>query len=538
NFISVPSVSNAITGGQAQITGMDSFEEAEKLASTIRIGGLKLELEELRSNVVGAQLGAEAISTSLKAGAIGIAVVALFMIAIYWVPGLASSIALCIYVSLTLVLLNAFNITLTLPGIAGIILSIGMAVDANVIIFARIREEIGTGKTVQSSIKIGFEKALSAIIDGNVTTLIAAVVLGIKGTGSVKGFAQTLGLGIIVSMFTALFITRFILNSFYALGIKDVKFYGMIKEKKSFDFIGKRKFFFAGAIIAIVAGFAAMGINSANGNGAMNYSLDFIGGTSTNVTLNEDLTIEEINEQVVPVFETITKDANIQPQKISGGNSIIVKTRALNVEEREALNTALVDNFGVDETLITSETIGSTISSEMQMDAIIAVLISLVLMLIYIWFRFKDPRFATSSIMSLVQDVLVVLTCYAVLRIPVGSNFIACELTIIGYSINATIVIFDRVRENMVGMKKNADLKELLNKSITQTLSRSIFTSLTTFITIGALYVLGVSSIREFALPLMVGIVAGTYSSVCLSGAFWYVAKTKFVKKEKNNSKK
>ena len=530
DFISVPTVQTVITEGQAQITGMDSFEEAEKLASQIRIGGLKLELEELRSNVVGAQLGSEAITTSLYAAAIGLALIAIFMIAVYYVPGFASVLALIIYTILTVLCINMFELTLTLPGIAGIILSIGMAVDANVIIFARIREEIATGKTVRSSIDIGFKKAMSAIVDGNITTLIAALVLGLKGSGTVKGFAQTLALGIVLSMFTALIITRVILKALFAIGLKDVKFYGIAKEPKSINFLGKRKVFFGISLALIVAGFVFMGVNTANTGKILNYSLDFVGGTSTNVTFNEDMPLADIDARVVPVIEDITKDANVQVQKVAGTNQVIFKTRTLNVEERQILTDALVANFGINDELITAETISSTISSEMKSDAIIAVVIAAICMLLYIWFRFKDIRFATSAVAALIHDVLVVLAFYAAARVSVGSTFIACMLTIVGYSINATIVIFDRIRENLAVMGKKDALDDMVNKSISQTLSRSIFTSLTTFVMVAALFILGVSSIREFALPLMVGIVCGTYSSVCITGALWYVLRTKIKK--------
>ncbi len=527
DFISVPRVQSAITDGQAQITGMESYEEADKLASQIRIGGLKLELEELRSNVVGAQLGSEAVKTSLEAGAIGLALVVIFMIAVYLIPGLASSIALIIYTILVVLCLNMFEITLTLPGIAGIILSIGMAVDANVIIFARIREEIASGKTVRSSIDVGFKKALSAIIDGNVTTLIAALVLGFKGSGTVKGFAQTLALGIVLSMFTALVVTRMLLKSFYTLGLKDEKFYGATKERKTVNFLGKRNVFFAISLVMIIGGFVCMGVNKGTTGTALNYSLDFVGGTSTNVTFSEDMDLSTLDAQVVPVIEKITKDANVQVQKVAGGNQVIFKTRTLDVDERQALTEALVENFGVNSDLITAETISSTISSEMRSDAIVAVIIAAICMLLYIWFRFKDLRFATSAVAALLHDVLVVLAFYALARVSVGSTFIACMLTIVGYSINATIVIFDRIRENLGSMSKKDSLDELVNRSISQTLSRSIFTSLTTFFMVAALFVLGVSSVREFALPLMVGIVCGTYSSVCITGALWYVLRTK-----------
>lgn len=533
-IVSAPSVNEEIKDGVAVITGMASYEEADKLASTIRIGGLKLELEELRSNVVGAQLGSEAIKTSLEAGAIGMALVVVFMIAVYFIPGLAASLALGIYVGLIVILLNAFDITLTLPGIAGIILSIGMAVDANVIIFARIREELATGKTVQSSVKIGFQKALSAIIDGNVTTLIAALVLGIKGSGTVRGFAQTLALGIIVSMFTALFVTRMILKAFYALGLKDAKFFGVAKEKKTVKFLSGRMVFFALSLCVIIGGFICMGVYQNSTGEALNYSLEFKGGTSTNITFNEDMTIEEIDEKVIPVIEEVTGDGNVQAQKVSGTNEVIIKTRTLSVDERETMNAALTENFGVDEEKITAETISSTISSEMRNDAILAVVIATACMLLYIWFRFKDVRFAASAVIALLHDVLVVLAFYAVARISVGSTFIACMLTIVGYSINATIVIFDRIRENLGTAKKNADLAEIANVSVTQTLSRSIFTSLTTFFMVAALFALGVTSIREFALPLMVGILCGTYSSICLAGSLWYLFRTKI----KGNSEK
>ena len=535
-IISAPAVQAEITDGRAVINGMSSFEEAENLASTIRIGGLKLELEELRSNVVGAQLGSAAIKTSLIAGAIGLGLVIVFMIAVYWIPGLASSIALCIYTVLMVLLLNGFDITLTLPGIAGIILSIGMAVDANVIIFARIREEIGTGKTVKSAMKIGFQKALSAIIDGNVTTLIAAAVLYFMGTGTVKGFAQTLALGIAVSMFTALFVTRLLLNAFYAAGLKDEKLYGRTKEHKNIDFLGKKAIFFVLSGAVIIGGFVAMGIYSSKSGNALNYSLEFKGGTSTNVTFNEDMSIEELDEKVVPKIEEISKDANVQTQKVQGTNQVIFKTVTMEVDQREELSSWLEEEFDVNPDTIMTETISSTVSSEMRTGAVVAVIVSSICMLIYVALRFKDVRFGASSVLALLHDVLVVLAFYAIARVSVGNTFIACMLTIVGYSINATIVIFDRVRENLKAGGSRAELKEVVNSSISQTLSRSIFTSLTTFVMVAVLYVLGVSSVKEFALPLMVGIACGTYSSVCLAGAFWYLLRTRIAKKEKKET--
>ena len=533
SFVSVPNVNNAIENGEAQITGSMSFEEADALASTIRIGGLKLELEELRSNVVGAQLGEQAISTSLKAGAIGLAIVFLFMIFVYYLPGLASGLALLIYTELVIVILNAFNVTLTLPGIAGIILGIGMAVDANVIIFARVKEEMERGKSVRNALKTGFQKAMSAIVDGNVTTLIAATVLWVKGSGTVKGFAQTLAIGIIVSMFTALVITRMIIYAFYAVGLRSEKLYyrPRKKERTTIPFLAKRKLFIGISLVVIIAGVAFMGVNASRGKGAFAYSLEFQGGTSTNVTFNKDYSIDEIDKEIVPILEEVTGDANVQTQKVAGTNQVIIKTVTLDLAKREALNKALVDNFGVDESKITAENISSTVSNEMRQDAIIAVIVATICMLLYIWFRFKDIRFATSAVTALLHDVLVVLTFYAIARIAVGNTFIACMLTIVGYSINATIVIFDRIREELRLKTKTTDLEEVVNKSITWTLTRSIYTSLTTFVMVAVLFVMGVSSIKEFAAPLMVGIICGAYSSVCITGALWYIMKTKIGKK-------
>ncbi len=529
--ISSPTVQQAITGGNAQITQISSYEEAERLASNIRIGSLSLQLSELRSNVVGAQLGSTAISTSLKAAAIGLMIVMLFMMIVYFVPGIAASIALAIYTCMVIATLYLFEVTLTLPGIAGIILSIGMAVDANVIIFARIREEIASGKSVKTSMDTGFKKALSAIIDGNVTTLIAAAVLFMLGSGSVKGFASTLAIGIILSMFTALVVTRLILNALFAVGLKAEKFFGKGKTFKPFHLIERRLIFFVISVVVIAAGLIAMGVNGAGGN-ALNYSLDFIGGTSTTMPFEESYTVEQIDKEMVPLVEGVTGDSNVQTTQVQGTNQIIFKTRTLALAEREELNQVFIEKYGINEDEIQSESISSAVSSEMRADAIKAVLIAVVCMLIYIWFRFSDARFAVSAILALVHDVLVVLTCYAVLRISVGNTFIACMLTIIGYSINDTIVIFDRIRENIKAkkVKDTAGLTEVSNLSLTQTLSRSINTSITTFIMVFMLWLLGVATIRDFALPLMVGLISGSYSSICVATQLWFEFKRKIGK--------
>ena len=524
DVISSPNVKEAINGGQASISPIESYEEANNIASTIRIGALPVKLTELRSNVIGATLGVEAISTSLKAAAIGIALVILFMLFVYRLPGLASSIALVLYVGLEIVLLQAFEVTLTLPGIAGVILSIGMAVDANVIIFTRIKEELGNGKATDKAIKAGFEKALSAILDGNITTLIAAAVLYLRGTGTVRSFATTLAIGIVVSLITALFVTRALLNAFYEFGAENPKLYGLKKETKIINFIRFRKVAYSLSALVIVFGFVMLFMNKKNTGYVFNYDLDFRGGSSTTITFDKDMSMAEIDEKVIPLFREATGgNASAQAAKVAGTNEVIVKTRTMTTEERTKLYNSIQDKFSIKEDKIVTENISGAVSREMKVDAVWALAIAIFCMLIYIWVRFRDIKFASASVLALAHDVLVTVTFYAALRWAVGSNFIACILTIVGYSINATIVVFDRIRENIQnGNVKKKGLDFAVNEAISNTLTRSINTSLTTFISVFCLYLFGVSSIRDFSMPLMVGIVSGAWSSVCIAGPLWY----------------
>lgn len=543
--ISNPVVQGQISGGTAQITGMADFQEAENLASYIRIGSLSLELEELEAQVVGAQLGSNALQNALIAAGIGLLLIAIFMCAYYRMAGVAATIALAIYSTLVMAVIYWFraDITLTLPGIAGIILGIGMAVDANVVIYGRIREEISSGKSVYNAVRDGFKKATPAILDGNITTLIAAIVLAFFGSGTVKGFAYTLAVGIIVSLVTSLLITRYVMYAFVGLGADKPGFYGTIKERKPWGFMKKRVIFYIIGIVFALSGFVGMGINSAAGNSPLNLSLEFVGGSATTVVFDKDYELAEIEKDMVPMVQEFTGSNDVSVQKVQGSNGVVFKTRNLNLEEREAFNQMFVDKYGVDETLISSQTISSTISGEMTRDAIIAVIISVILMMIYIVIRFRDIRFATAAVIALLHDVACVFAAFSLLRISVGSTFIAVMLTILGYSINDTIVVFDRVRENLrgrVGLSK-AELIEVADASVTQTIVRSINTSVTTFVMVLLLYILGAATIKDFSLPLMVGIVAGLFSSVCISTALWYGMKvrSKAVRMvEDKNSKK
>lgn len=534
-LVSAPNLKEEISGGECWISGSFTSESAEQLASTVRIGALPLELENIHGNVVGATLGSQALKSSLFAGVVGLILVIIFMIVMYRISGVAASIALIFYVGAMLLALNGLNVTLTLPGIAGIILSIGMAVDANCIIFTRIREELATGKTVASAIDNGFSKAMSAIIDGNVTTLIAALVLYLKGSGTVKGFAMTLGIGIVLSMFTALFITKLLMKAFCALGMTNTSLYGIQKERKTIDFIGnwKKYVVISGAVVVICV--AGLVVRAASGGPLFNYSLDFAGGNSTSVDLSKTVTDDD-KQKAEDTAKSVIGSGKSVEISVADNTKIVVRTEELSEQKSEELKATMAKTFGVDEsTKIESEFISGSVSDEMKVDAAVATLIATLCMLLYIWIRFRKLSTGISAVLALVHDVIAVLTVYVVASafIPVGSTFIACMLTIVGYSINDTIVVFDRIRENKAKATSRTSLAEIINKSITETLSRSINTSVTTFIMVFVLAVFGVDSVRQFAIPLIVGIISGCYSSVCVASPLWYVLCGKGEKEQK-----
>ena len=534
-LVSAPNLKEEISGGECWISGSFTSESAEQLASTVRIGALPLELENIHGNVVGATLGSQALKSSLFAGVVGLILVIIFMIVMYRISGVAASIALIFYVGAMLLALNGLNVTLTLPGIAGIILSIGMAVDANCIIFTRIREELATGKTVASAIDNGFSKAMSAIVDGNVTTLIAALVLYLKGSGTVKGFAMTLGIGIVLSMFTALFITKLLMKAFCALGMTNTSMYGIQKERKTINFIGnwKKYVVISGTVVVICV--AGLVVRAASGGPLFNYSLDFAGGNSTSVDLSKTVTDED-KQKAEDTAKSVIGSGKSVEISVADNTKIVVRTEELSEQKSEELKATMAKTFGVDEsTKIESEFNSGSVSDEMKVDAAVATLIATLCMLLYIWIRFRKLSTGISAVLALVHDVIAVLTVYVVASafIPVGSTFIACMLTIVGYSINDTIVVFDRIRENKAKATSRTSLAEIINKSITETLSRSINTSVTTFIMVFVLAVFGVDSVRQFAIPLIVGIISGCYSSVCVASPLWYVLSGKGEKEQK-----
>ena len=534
-IVSSPRVTNAITGGSGEITGMSSYEEAEQLASMIRIGSLKVELQDITHKVVGARLGSNAVSTSLFAGILGVIVIIIFMAVINRMPGVAAGLALIFYVEATLTCLNGFDLTLTLSGIAGVILSIGMAVDANIIINTRIKEEIAAGKSIESAIDIGFKKASSAVIDGNVTTFIAAIVLMILTSGTIKGFAQTLAIGTVLSIFTALIVSRFFVKTMYNMGLDKQSMYGVQKERKPFHIIEKRVISFA--VIAVIIVVAVVGLfanKSGNINGrnkTLNYSIEFEGGINITANFDKKYTTDEFNDTILPVIQEISGDAEAIANEVVGSNEFSVKVKQVDPSVINEIKDKLTSDYGV--TDFDYSEVGSTLSSEMRKNAIISVVVALIFMLLYIFVRFRDMRYAASAVITLICDIAIVFAFYVISYTSVGNTFIACMLTLVGYSINATIVIFDRVREHRKTDKEQTDILELGNRSITQTLSRTIYTSFTSFITIFFLYILGVSSLKEFAGPLMVGIIGGMFTNIFIPCSLWYM----MMKKKKADKK-
>lgn len=535
-----PNVQSVITGGQCEITGGYSREEATTTAALIRGGALPVELVEVQSSVQAASIGADALDKSIIAGAIGIVIIFLLMLIFYGLLGLIADIALMLYVAMFIWSMSLFDVVLTLPGIAALILSIGMAVDANVIIFARIKEEICAGKTIRVAVNAGFKNALTTVLDAQITTLIAAVVLYEVGTTSVKGFALTLMIGIIISIFTAVIITQLFISLLAeSKRFARNKFFGVNEDgtprqflHRTFAFIKHRKVFYA-----ISVAFIAVGLIFSVVKG-LNYGIDFTGGTMIQVDLHKEVPISEVEDSI--------KEYNLDPSIIYSGENneqVVIKTMEfLDNEQRAQVIDTMAEQFDIsDEDVLASEQFGPSVGDELKLNALKAVLIASVGMLIYIIIRFKSWKYGFASIAGVVHDVLVVLAFYAILGFTVNNPFIAAILTLVGYSINDTIVIFDRIRENE-RINKKASLEENIDNSINSTLNRTIMTSLTTLVVMIPLCIMVSESIREFIIPLMIGIVVGCYSSIFVCSPLYYDLNrggesSKYLKQVKKQSK-
>ena len=520
-IISAPHVNEPILGGNCTITGDFDLEEAQLLAAQINGGALPIALNEVTSSVQSATIGYNALEMSVIGGLIGLAIILLLMLFVYRGLGLCADIALLLYVVLILNIMSSMGTFLTLPGIAGIIISIGMAVDANVVIFSRIREEIVLGRTVRVATETGSKRAMTTVIDSQVTTLIAAVILYEIGTSAVKGFAYTFMVGIIVSIFTAVFITQLYVKLMASSDKFAKKSYFGIREdntatfhlSKTLPIMDKRKIFYC-----ISAGILVIGLAFGMIRG-LNYGIDFTGGTMIQLDMGKQVKIEQVEKAI--------KDFDLDPQIIYAGkdnNQIVIRTvESLDKAGRAEVITAINEAFGIEGTdnIVTQEYFGPSVGKELRNNAILAIIIAAICMMIYIRIRFRQWKFGGAAMLGVLHDVLIVISFYAIFGITVDNPFIAGILTVVGYSINDTIVIFDRIRENIRYMKRGT-LKETIDQSISQTLGRSLMTSLTTIIVMVPIVIIAGESIREFVFPLMVGVLAGTYSSICVCSPFFY----------------
>ncbi len=522
-IVTSPNAQTVITSTTCEITSNGGYtqEDASNTAALIRGGALPISLNEVTSSVQTATIGVNALNKSIVAGAVGLGLVFLLMLIMYNILGLVADIALLLYVLIVLWIMAGLGSVLTLPGIAGIILSIGMAVDANVIIFARIKEEIAAGKTIRVAVSQGFKNALTTVLDAQITTLIASVVLYEIGSTAVKGFALTLMIGIIVSIFTAVVVTQLLIGLVAdSKAFAKNKFFGVNEDgtekkllKKEFNFIKNRKIFYGISAVIIIAG---MIFSVARG---FNYGIDFTGGTMIQLDMGKKVATEEVQDALA---EYNLEDVSIV---LSGDNQeqIIIKTtNALDNDARGEVIKTLESKFGVtDKDVLASEEFGPTVGKELKTNAVKSVLIAAIGMLIYIIFRFRSWKYGVASIAGIAHDVLMVLAFYAIFNVTINNPFIAGILTVVGYSINDTIVVFDRIRENKKLYKKDNN-QVVIDRSINQTLNRSVMTSLTTLICMVPLFLMVSTSIREFVIPLMVGVLVGTYSSIFLCSPLFY----------------
>lgn len=530
--ISSPSVSSQIDSDSCVISGSFTRDSASELADLINAGQIPFSLKQVELRSVGPQLGADAMRTSLIAGAIGIVLVMLFMLIVYRIPGLVASIALCFYMVLEALIFSLVRVNLSLPGIAGIILSIGMAVDANVIIFERVKEELKNGKTVKSAIDSGFKRAFTAILDSNITTLIACAVLFFLGTGTIVGFATTLGIGVIVSMFTALTVTHFLLNRMVDFRIRNPKAYGLRDReagKQRFAILKNFKIFGGISALLVVTGLVAL-ILLPFGKNLFNLSIDFAGGTEMEFNMHTEAT-QDVQTEVSGLFKDATGvDASSVTSSGDGNEDVLIRSTSITSEQRAAVIDKMLEKYSLADTdILNNNDVSASIGSDLQRSAVICSVLAIVLMMLYITFRFEMTS-GMAAVCCLMHDLLIMLSVYVWLQIPLDSNFIAAALTILGYSINASIIVFDRVRENLRTARRE-DFASVAERSVWQTMGRTINTTLTTLFTIGMVFILGVPSLKQFTLPLIVGILAGGWSSVLLSCSLWNVFRKKFRKK-------
>jgi len=525
NILSAPSVDKGpISGGSAVITRGGGFDQeyAIQTSMLIRAGALPADLVEVESSAVGARLGYAALERSLLGGLIGIILILVVFFYMYRFMGIGAWLALLLYIPLIVWILVGLGGVLTLPGVAGVIVSIGMAVDANVIIFSRIKDEVAEGKTIRVAVSSGFRKAVGTVLDAQLTTLIAAIVLYQLGTGPVRGFALMLIIGILVSLFTAMTMTNIYVRAFAEspfllktglFGVKEGGGEQRTMLPKFFAFVRPRKIFYLVSVAVIVIGLS-LGI----GADRFNFGIDFTGGTMMQIELGKPVTTQEVR---ATLDGQNIRDAEIVSFGETNTGVIIRTTQAITSTERENIMNAFKEQYGVGaDALQTFEQFGPSVGRMLTNNAILAVLISIGLMLVYIVIRFRF-KLALAAIITTFHDAIVLIALYGIFSFTINNPFIAAILTVVGYSTNDTIVIFDRIRENL-GVMRRQPLDEIVDRSVNKTLVRSIMTSLTTVIAILPLVILGGDVIRQFTVPLILGIVVGTLSSIFTSSPLFY----------------
>lgn len=538
-FVSAPRVTKPIPSSDVEISGSFTVQEAKELAGILNAGALPVHLEEIYSTSVGAQFGEQALTKTIFAGIIGIALIFIFMIFYYRLPGLIAVITLSVYVYLILLVFTLINGVLTLPGIAALMLGVGMAVDANILTYERIREELRVGKSVKESFQLGAKQAFTAILDANITTLLAAIVLFIFGTSSVQGFAMILIISILVSFLTAVWGSRLLLGLLVSSGILDGKT-GMFGIRKSivhapeekvetldlttkfdrFNFVGTRKIFYTISIFLLIAGAIMLSIFK------LNLGIDFSSGTRVEVLAEESLTQDTLAKQLEEVGHP-SSDILISGEKNEIG--VVRYKDEFKQEEVNKLKADLAEVYGSEPNI---STVSSAVGKELAQNAVYALLCAALGILIYVAFRF-EWRMGLATIIGLVHDVFFMIAIFSILRLEVDITFIAAVLTIVGYSINDTIVTFDRIRENLNTrgvINDVAELADIVNKSLRQTLGRSVNTVLTVIFVVVALMLLGAESIQPFAIALLIGLIAGTYSSIFISAQIWFELKKREMK--------
>ena len=540
-FISAPTVKQPIHSSGVEISGSFTPAETKQLAGILNAGALPVQLEEVYSTSVGAQFGEQALDKTITAGIVGVSLIFIFMLLYYRLPGLIAVITLSIYIYLILVAFTAINGVLTLPGIAALMLGVGMAVDANILTYERVREELRVGKSIRSAFQSGAKSSFTAILDANITTLLAAVVLFQFGTSSVKGFATMLIISIIVSFLTAVWGSRLFLGLLVNSGILDNKpgLFGVPKSKihhidegidtldlttkfDRFDFVHARKRFYTLSVILLTAGIIMLAVFK------LNLGIDFSSGTRVEVMSKEPINVEQFEKDLEVVGHEV-KDIVVSGDKKEIG--VARFNEEFSQDEVNKFKSELAEIYGSEPNV---STVSSQVGKELAKNAMYALLFAAIGIIIYVAFRF-EWQMGVASVIGLLHDAFFMIEVFSIVRMEVDITFIAAVLTIVGYSINDTIVTFDRIRENMTRsgkVKTEDELATIVNKSLRQTLGRSVNTILTVIFVVVALIALGADSIRPFSVALLIGLLAGTYSSIFISAQIWFDLKKKQLKEK------